>query len=106
MASTPSIPQQEANSPKLKAILEMAQKDMPLPVLEVVAWPLSERKLKVAIQMSTAGFAWAKKPVMNVMFQTSDESVEDQEQALHKASAVAKEFIEAAKNERALKEAR
>ena len=77
----------------------MAQKEMPLPVLKVVTWPLSEGKRQIAIEMSTAGFAWAKKPVMNVMFQAKDESLDDLEQALHGASAAAREFIEAAKND-------
>ena len=80
----------------LTAIFQMAQKEMPLPVLKVVTWLTSEGKRQIAIQMRTAGFAWAKKPLMNVMFQAKDESLDDVEQALRAASTVAKDFIEAA----------
>ena len=99
LASTPSLPQEEPPSPQLMAILQRAQKEMPLPVLKVVTWPSSEGKRQIAIEMSTAGFAWAKKPVMNVLFQAKDESPDDLEQALHGAAAAAREFIEAAKKD-------
>ena len=101
MASTGSMPEQEDNSPTLTAIFQMAQKEMPLPVLKVMTWPTSGGKRQIVIQMSTAGFAWAKKPVMNVMFPAKDESLQELEEALHAASAVAKNLIEAAKNDAA-----
>ena len=99
MASTGSMPEQEESSPTLTAIFQMAQKEMPLPVLKVVTWSAIEGKRQIAIEMSTACFAWAKKPVMNVMFNAKDESLDALEQALHTASAVVKDFIEAAKND-------
>ena len=103
MASTDVMPEQEDNSPAPTAILQMAQKEMPLPVVKVVAWPTTGGRRQIAIEMSTAGLAWAKKPVMNVLFQAKDESVDDLEEALRAASAAVKEFIEAAKNNSALK---
>ena len=103
MASTDVMPEQEDNSPAPTAILQMAQKEMPLPVLKVVTWPTTGGRRQIAIEMSTAGLAWAKKPVMNVLFQAKDESVDDLEEALRAASAAVKEFIKAAKNNSALK---
>jgi 3-deoxy-D-arabino-heptulosonate 7-phosphate (DAHP) synthase len=103
MAYTASMPEQEDNSPTLTAIFQMAKREMPLPVLKVVTWLTSEGKRQIAIEMSTAGFAWAKKPVMNVMFQAKDKSLDDVEQKLHDASVAAREFIEAVKSDHATK---
>ena len=101
LASTSTMPEQEDTSPQLTAILQMAQKEMPLPVLKVVSWPVSGGKRQIAIEMSAAGHAWAKKPVMNIMFQANDESLDDVEKKLHDASVAAREFIEAAKSDHA-----
>ena len=100
------MPEREDTSPQLAAIFQMAQKEMPLPVLKVVSWPVSEGKRQIAIEMSTAGYAWAKKPVMNIMFQAKDESLDDAEQKLHDASVAVREFIEAAKSDHATKPSR
>ena len=106
MASVPSAPQQQAIPLRAKTVFQLAQKEMPLPVIQVVTWPLGEGKRKFVIEMSTAGLAWAKKPLCHVTFYKHDEEGGDLEQALHQASAFAKAFIEAAKNNPTLQTAR
>ena len=106
MASVPSAPQQQLPSRPIKTVFYLAQKEMPLPVIQVVSWPLGEGKRKFVIEMSTAGLAWAKKPFCHVAFVTHEEDGGDLEQALHEASAFAKTFIEAAKGNPTLQTAR
>ena len=106
LASAPSTPRQPIISPQEKAVFQLAQKEMPLPVVRVMTWPLDKGKRRFMVEMSTAGLEWAKKPVCHVMFQTSDDDGEELKQALHEASAFAKSFIEAAKNNPALQTAR
>ena len=101
MASSGFGPEEEDTSPSLTALFQMAQKEMPLPVLKVVTWPASGGRRHIAIEMSTAGLAWAKKPVMNVLFQAKDETLQDLEEALRAASAATKEVIEAAASDAA-----
>lgn len=102
----PFTPQKPIISTQEKTVFELAQKEMPLPVVRVTTWRLGEGKRRFLVEMSTAGLEWAKKPVCHVMFQSSNEDGEDLEQALHKASAFAKSFIEAAKNNPVLQTAR
>ena len=99
MASTEFLPEREDKSPALTAIFQLAEKEMPLPVLKVVTWPTGGGRRQIAIEMSTAGSAWAKKPVMNVLFQAKDENLQDLEEALHAASAAVKDFINAAQKD-------
>ena len=106
MASVPSAPQPQAVPQRAKTVFQLAQKEMPLPVIQVLTWPLGEGKRKFVIEMSTAGLAWAKKPLCHVTFYTHDEDGGDLEQALHEASAFAKAFIEAAKDNPTLQTAR
>jgi len=106
IASAPSTPWQRIISPQEKTVFQLAQKEMPLPVVRVMTWRLGEGKRRIMVEMSTAGLEWAKKPVCHVMFQTSNDDREDLEQALQQASAFAKSFIEAAKNNPALQTAR
>ena len=102
MASVPSAPQPQVLPLRAKTVFLLAQKEMPLPVIQVLTWPLGEGKRKFVIEMSTAGLAWAKKPLCHVTFYTHDEEGGDLEEALHKASAIAKAFIEAAQSNPAL----
>ena len=106
VASAPSVPRRPILSPQEKAVFQLAQKEMPLPVVRVTTWRLGEGKRRFMVEMSTAGLEWAKKPLCHVMFQTSNDDGENLEQALHEASAFAKSFIEAAKNNPVLRTAR
>ena len=99
VASTESPPEQEDKSLALTTIFQLAEKEMPLPVLKVVTWSTGGGRRQIAIEMSTAGLAWAKKPVMNVLFQAKDESLKELEEALHIASAATKDFIKAAQKD-------
>ena len=100
MASTDIMPEQE-DSPALAVLFQMAQQEMPLPVVKVVTWPTTGGRRQIAIEMSTAGLAWAKKPVMNVLFQAKDESLQGLEEALRVASLATKDFIKEAQKDAA-----
>lgn len=99
-ASTDIMPEQK-DSPALTVLFQMAQQEMPLPVVKVVTWPATEGRRQIAIEMSTAGLTWAKKPVMNVLLQAKDESLQGLEEALHVASVATKDFIKAAQKDAA-----
>ncbi len=92
-ASVPPTPQKQAFS--LKTVFRIAQNEMPLPVVRVVSWPLSEGKQRYVIEMSTASLVWAKSPIIQVVFKI-DEDGNGLEKALHRASALVKAFMEAA----------
>lgn len=94
LVSTRSMLEQEDSPPPLTAFFQLAQKEMPLPVLKVATWPAGEGKRQIAIVMSAAAIAWVKKPVMNIMFQAKDDNLQD---AFHTASAAVRDFIEAGK---------
>ena len=106
VALAPSLQQPPSISLQEKTIFQWAEKEMPLPVLRVTTLPSAEGKRRFVVEMSTAGLAWAKKPVCRVMFQTSSDDGNDLEQALQEASAFAKAFIDLARNSPALQTAR
>jgi hypothetical protein len=106
MASLPSDPMRQVVAPKTQAIFQLAQKEMPLPVLEVRTQPLHNGKWECIIEMSTEGQSWATKPFMNVTFEIPEKGVAGLiEPAIHAAAEVTKAFIEAAKKDFSLKEA-
>ncbi len=102
-AALPSDPWHRAFSPRTATVLEMAQKEMPLPVIAVATRPLSDGKREFIVKMSTSGLRWAKEPVLTVSFEIVDETVSI-EQALRDASAFTREFISAAQNDPTHKE--
>jgi hypothetical protein len=105
IAFAPFTPQRPIIAAQERTVFQLAQKEMPLPVIRVTAWPAPEGKRRFMVEMSTAGLAWAKKPVCHVVFQTRSESGEQLEEALREASAFAKSFIKAAKDNPALQTA-
>jgi hypothetical protein len=95
-ASLPPKPhQQQALS--MKAVFRLARSEMPLPVVRVLSWRLSEGKKRYVIEMSTASLPRAKNPILHVMFEIR-ENGNGLVQALHQASALVKAFIEEARN--------
>ena len=106
IAFAPAHSRLPRNSSRAEAIFQLAKKEMPLPVLRVTTVPSAQGKQRFVVEMSTAGLPWAKQPVCRVMFQTSEDDGIGFEQALQEASAFAKAFIEAAKDNPALQNAR
>ncbi len=99
-ASLPPTPQPQALS--LRTVFRLARDEMPLPVVRVLSWRLREGKQRYVIEMSTASLVRAKNPILHVMFEIR-ENGNGLEQALRRASALVEAFIEASRNEPAIR---
>jgi hypothetical protein len=95
-ASLPPTAQQQA--PCLKTVFRIAQNEMPLPVLRVLSWPLRKGTQRYVIEMSTAGLARVKSPIMHITFEIPEDG-NGLEQALIQASALTRAFIAATTSE-------
>jgi hypothetical protein len=103
LAATPPAPDRQPILPTAKVVLQLAMKEMPLPVVRVLAWSLSEGKQRFVVELSAARLPWALKPLLQITFQTEDK---DLEQAVYEASSRARAFLEAAKADPAIQAAR
>ncbi len=102
LAASPPAPLRQPILPTARVVLQMAMKEMPLPVVRVLAWSLGEGKQRFVVELSAARLPWASRPIIQVMFQTEGD---DLEQALHAASSRARAFIEATKADPAIQAA-
>jgi hypothetical protein len=101
LASAPPDLKQQAYSFNAAHLFNLAKKQMPLPVVAIVA-SHKQGKQQFIIRMSTAGLRWAKEPVFRIAFEIPDDI--DIEEAMHDASILAKAFIAAAERDATLKE--